>query len=247
VKGSKYSRTCKVCKQKFDVKVMRNGRPSARKTCSQKCSVTNRVSGVTWTQAEIDFLTEHAMATPFHRIVRGYRVWARMNGHNDRTKEAIDHKLRRMGYSTRTEIDFYTFNRLSEMLGLSRYTVAGWKRLKENPLQAYQHDGKRKAFNYVSRAEFLKFARNHPECLGGANEIGLQVVLEDVDLAREILRKYPKRHSPLYESIRVRCIETGKIYPSLGAAARDIYVTRQTLSRAIHVGHRANGLHFEQV
>ena len=247
MQNSKYQRICSVCGAVFDIKVMRNGRPSTRKTCSKQCSLVNRPVGTPWADDDLEFLSRHIESLPLPRLVRAFNIWAITNNRPQRSASAIDHKIRRLGYSTKPQIEYFTFKRLAEILGISRWTVAGWKRLNINPLQSYQHDGKRMAFHYVSRLEFSRFAKNHPECLGGVNEVGLQILLEDSQKAKEILRQYPKRRVPLYASKRVRCIETGKIYPSLGAAARDVHVVRQGVSRAIAHGHAANGFHFELI
>ena len=247
MQGSKYQRNCSICGEVFDIKIMRNGRPSTRKTCSKECSLVNRSIPIPWTDPEIEFLTKHVESLPFHRLVRAYKTWAAQHDYPSRSNTSIDHKIRRLGFGTKPQIEYFTFQRLSEILGISNYTVAGWKRLVKHPLQAYQHDGKRYAFNYVSRLDFNRFAQHHPECLGGVNEIGLQILLEDSKKAKEILRQYPKRRNPLIKSKRVRCIETGKIYQSLGAAARDVHVVRQGVSKSVHYGHAANGFHFELI
>lgn len=247
MKGSKYTRICTTCGAVFDIKVLRNGRASTRKTCSQKCSVANRKKVEPWSEAELDWLFNHIETLPLPRIVRAFAVWGRVNGYPVRTTYAIDHKIRRLGYSTRPEFEFYTFQRLAEMLKIPRDTIAGWKRLVRDPLETYQHDHKRLAFNYVTIKQLQEFARNHPECFGGADEIGLQVLLEDSVWARQILRLHPKRPKPHFQPKRVRCIDTGKVYASLGAAARDIHVVRQGIARAVYQGQRANGLRFELI
>lgn len=247
MQGSKYQRICTVCGGIFDIKIMRNGRPSLRKTCSKQCSVSNRSKSALWSDSEIEFLTKYAESAPFHRLVRAYKIWATQHNYPFRSNNSIGHKLRRLGYRTKPQIEYFTFQRLSEILGISKWTIAGWKRLTKKPLQTYQHNGKRFAFNYVSRLDFIRFAQCHPECLGGVNETGLQIMLEDSRKAKDILRQYPKRRDPLIKAKRVRCIETGKIYKSLGAAARDVHVVRQGISRAIRCGHAANGFHFELI
>lgn len=247
MKGSKYTRKCSICGTVFDIKIMRNGRPSTRKTCSRECSFKFKPSVTPWTKEETDALLDLVQSLPLKRLVRAHNMWARMNGYKDRTLVSIDKKIRSLGYSTRSEISYYSFNKVAQVLKVPRNTVAGWKKLTVDPLETYQHDGKKFAFNYVTKKELLKFAKRRPECLGGVDQVGLGLLLEDADLAREILRKYPKRPKRQFKEKRVRCIETGKIYSSLGEAARDMHVVRQGISRAIKVGHRANGYHFEEI
>jgi hypothetical protein len=243
--ASKYVRVCKICGTAFDIKILRNGRPSTRKTCSTSCANKPRTKVRLWTQEETDWLIDHVNTMPLSRLARSFNLWTRLNGLPDRSKSAVDKKLRTLGYSNRPTVEFYTFAKLAEMLQLSRDTVAGWKKLKENPLETYRRDNKKQAFNYVTIKMFKDFARNHPACLGGANEVGLQMLLEDSRWAKEILRAYPKRPDPLWKQLRVRCIETGKIYPSLGAAGRDVFVVRQCIARSVKYGYKANGYTFE--
>jgi hypothetical protein len=245
VNASKYVRTCKICGTAFDIKIMRNGRPSTRKTCSQSCANKPRTPVRLWTQEETDWLIDHVNTMPLSRLARSFNLWARVNRLPDRSKNAIDKKLRTFGYSNRPTVEFYTFMKLSQMLGLSRDTVAGWKRLKDNPIETYRRDNKKQTFNYVTTKMFKDFARNHPSRLGGANEVGLQMLLEDSRWAKEILRAYPKRPDRQWPEHRVRCIETGRIYPSLGAAARDVFVVRQCIARSVKHGYKANGYTFE--
>ena len=247
MKGSKYTRPCSICGTEFDIKMMRNGRPSTRKTCSRECSFKFRPAVRPWAKEEVDELLDLVQSLPLKRLVRAFNIWARTHGYKDRTFGSIDKKIRKLGYSTRAEIMYYSFSKVAEVLKLPRNTVAGWKKLTVDPLETYQHDGKKFAFNYVTKKELLKFAKKRPECFGGVDQVGLGLLLEDADLAREILRQYPKRPERQYKEKRVRCIETGKIYASLGEAARDVYVARQGVSRSIRKGHKANGYHFEQI
>jgi hypothetical protein len=247
VKGSRYSRTCAYCGTEFDIKITRNGRPSKRRYCSKECSVHYKPKNYPWTEPETEKLLELVQSYPLCRLVRIYNLWARTHGQRERTKIGIHKKIRRMGYSTRVNAEYYTLTYLSQMLGIPKDTISGWKSLKTNPLQTYQHDRKRLAANYVSSEHFKEFAKHHPKCLGGAKEVGLQLLLEDSVWAREILREYPKRNPVGWAPLRVRCIETGKIYKSLAAAGRDVYVARQGIKRSITDGHKAGGFHFELV
>lgn len=247
MKGSKYTRTCSICGAEFDIKMMRNGRPSTRKTCSAECSYKFKPAVRLWAKEEVDELLDLVQSLPLKRLVRAFNIWARTHGYKDRTAQSIDKKIRSLGYSTKAEIVYYSFSKVAQILKVPRNTVAGWKKLTVDPLETYQHDGKKFAFNYVTKKELLKFAQKRPECLGGVDQVGLGLLLEDADLAREILRKHPRRPERQYKQKRVRCVETGKIYASLGEAARDVYVTRQGVSRAIKDGHRANGYHFERI
>jgi hypothetical protein len=72
----------------------------------------------------------------------------------------------------------------------------------------------------------------------------LYLALEDENLVDQILEQYPNRNSCIKKPVRVKCVETGRIYNSQSDAARAIYVNRSIVFRAVKYGHRAAGYHF---
>lgn len=243
--GSKYTRTCVKCKKEFDVKVLRNGRPSKRKTCSHACHHSIKAPRTPeWTKKEIEYLDQLAQAMPIVSVYRTYNRWAADNGFKTRTLSAIEHKVYRQCGSTKPILNYFLFTEIAQLLDIPYCTVAGWKCLKTKPLDVYQRH-KKKGHNYVSRKNFRQFALNHPEKLGGTNRRGLLVLLEDEQLVDDILKAHPKRNTPVHPPKRVLCIETNKIYPSICEASRANFVARPTMTRAIKHGWRTNGYHFE--
>ena len=243
--GSKYTRTCVKCKKEFDVKIMRNGRPSRRKTCSHACHHSIKAPRKPeWKKEELEYLDQLALAMPIVSVYRTYNRWASQNGFERRTLNSIEHKVYREFGSTKPILNFFLFKEIADLLCISPWTVAFWKCLKNKPLEVYQRH-KNKGTNYVSRKSFRQFALNHPEKLGGTNRRGLLVLLEDEKLVDDILKAHPKRNTSILPSQRVRCIETNKIYSSINEASRANFVARPTMTRAIKRGWRTNGYHFE--
>lgn len=243
--GSKYIRTCVKCKKEFDVKVMRNGRPSKRRTCSHACHHSIKAPRKPeWKKEELEYLDQLALAMPIVSVYKTYNRWASENGFERRTLNSIQHKVYRECGSTKPILGYFTFREIADLLRISTWTVAFWKQLKTKPLEVYQRR-KNKGTNYISRKSFRQFALNHPEKLGGTNRRGLLVLLEDEKLVDDILKAHPKRNVSLLPPKRVRCIETNKIYASIHEASRANFVARPTMTRAIERGWRANGHHFE--
>lgn len=180
------------------------------------------------------------------RVVRAYNVVARQKNWTPRSLNSIRHKLTRLGISSNVLCGYYTLSKVASLLNVSRYTVQGWTQLKKNPLATYRKQGF-KTFKYVTPLMFKKFAQMQKVKLGGLDRVGLLILTEDPDLVDEILHAYPRRIDCRFPRKRVRCIETGKIYSSMTAAARDVHVVRQGISRAIEQGHRAAGYHFEVI
>lgn len=47
-----------------------------------------------------------------------------------------------------------------------------------------------------------------------------------------------------YRRRPVECVESGEVFSSMTAAARDVFVTRETMRGAVRFGHRAGGVHW---
>ena len=82
-----------------------------------------------------------------------------------------------------------------------------------------------------------------PRVLGGFSSDSLFALLEDRDLADAVAAAYPR---PMGDW-RVRCVETGQIWPSCGAAARELHVSQAAVSLAIRQRRQltALGMTFE--
>ena len=231
--GSKYTRTCVKCKKEFDVKIMRNGRPSKRKTCSHACHHSIKAPRKPeWKKEELEYLDQLALAMPIVSVYRTYNRWASENGFERRTLNSIQHKVYRECGSTKPILGYFTFREIADLLRISPWTVAFWKQLKNKPLEVYQRH-KNKGINYISRKNFRQFALSHPEKLGGTNRRGLLVLLEDEQLVDDILKAHPKRNTSVLPPKRVRCIETNKISPHIHEANRSHFLAPPTLPRAI--------------
>jgi len=247
VNGSKYSRTCIKCKKEFDVKILKDGKPSKRKTCSQECQ--RKTSGYTasnWTPLEFEFLEQLSQTLPIMCLVKAYNTWASNNNYPRRSVTAIRHKLRKEFGTTKPTLNWFSFSEIASLLGFKVSRIESWKKLSNYPLQSYQRL-KCNSVNYVNRKQFKEFAMHHPEKIGGADWYGLLIILEDERMVDEILKTYRTPYISQIKSKKVRCIETNKIYPSLSAASRAFFVTRQSITRAIERGWSANEHHFEYV
>jgi hypothetical protein len=96
---------------------------------------------------------------------------------------------------------------------------------------------------YITRRSWRRLARVMPRVLGGFSSDALFALLEDRDLADAVAAANP---CPMGDW-RVRCVETGQIWPSCGAAARELHVSQAAVSLAIRQGRQltALGMTFE--
>jgi len=75
----------------------------------------------------------------------------------------------------------------------------------------------------------------------------IYIALESESLVEFITTNYPNRSRGITPPKRVRCVETGRVYNSYAEAAKDNYVTRSGIYKAVRKGQKANGYHFELV
>jgi hypothetical protein len=195
-----------------------------------------------WTRPESEFLESLAESFPIKEIANRYRRKAGQVGWPERSAKAIHLKLVRMGHHTRVRAgEWVTTGGAAEILGCSCTRVEAWLRTKRNReiLQPIW----RGAFRYVSRASWRRLATERPQALGGFDAERLFVLLEDRELAESIAARYPRPRGDW----RIRCVETGQVWPSAVSAARELHVTHQTITLAMRQARpvRALGMRFE--
>ena len=77
-----------------------------------------------------------------------------------------------------------------------------------------------------------------PYVLGGATVEALFALLEDRALAEKVALEHPCH----WGDLRIRCIETGRIYANCDEAAQLLHVDRSTISVAIKQGRPVRSL-----
>jgi hypothetical protein len=186
------------------------------------------MTSLRWTGAEIEFLESMTGDIPFPLLVSKFQEKAKHEGWPLRTETAIIQRVRRSGMQVRVRNGANTTARgAAELLGCPGDRVDAWLR---NPkiLEILQPTVVG-TYRYVSRSAWRRLAREMPRVLGGCSVYGLYALLEDRDLAESIATKYKRRPGDW----RVRCVETGRIYPSCIAAAKEHHVTHSAISAAI--------------
>jgi hypothetical protein len=159
-----------------------------------------------------------------------------------RTDKAIVMRMRRSRQLCRARTgEWTTTYGAGELLGCPGTRVDAWLRRKAvaKILDPQWTGGTR----YINRRSWRRLARVMPRVLGGFSSDALFSLLEDRDLADAIAAAHPR---PMGDW-RVRCIETGQIWPSCGAAARELHVSQAAVSLAIRQGRQltALGMTFE--
>jgi len=195
-----------------------------------------------WTQPEIDHLEQLAGDVPFPTLLRSMHYKATAEGWPPRTDKAIVMRMRRSRQFCRARTgEWTTTYGAGELLGCPGTRVEAW--LRRKPVAAILDPQWTGGTRYINRRSWRRLARVMPRVLGGFSSDALFALLEDRELADAIAEQHPR---PMGDW-RVRCIETGQIWPSCGAAARELHVTQAAVSLAIRQRRQltALGMTFE--
>ena len=195
-----------------------------------------------WTQPELEWLEQLAGDVPFPTLLRSMHYKATAEGWPPRTDKAIVMRMRRSRQFCRARTgEWTTTYGAGELLGCPGTRVEAW--LRRKPIARILDPQTTGGTRYISRRSWRRLAKQMPRVLGGFSSDALFLLLEDRDLADAIAQQHPR---PMGDW-RVRCVETGEVYSSCGAAARKHYVTQACISLAIRQARpvAALGMTFE--
>lgn len=195
-----------------------------------------------WSHVESEFLESLAGDLPLREILRRYRMWAGRAGWPVRSHRGIQQRLTRMGHDARVRTgEWVTTGGAAEILGCPGTRVEAWFRTRRN--QEILQPIWRGAFRYVSRQNWRRLARERPQALGGFDADRLFALLEDRELAEEVANRYPRPRGDW----RVRCVETGQVWPSAVKAAAELHVSQAAITLAMRQGRpvRVLGMRFQ--
>lgn len=195
-----------------------------------------------WTRDETEFLESLAGDYPLRELVKRYQRQARRAGWPMRTDKAIHLKMVRMGWPVRVRAgEWVTTGGAAMALGCPATRVEAWLRSRQN--RELLQPVFRGAFQYVSRAGWRRLARKRPAALGGFGADRLFQLLEDRDLADAVATRYPRPRGDW----RVRCVETGQVWPSAVKAAAELHVSQAAITLAMRQQRpvRVLGMTFE--
>ena len=98
---------------------------------------------------------------------------------------------------------------------------------------------------YTTYEEIYKFAKKYPMYFGGISQARLLRILGDEDLARKIIRQYPKKLDAA-QPVPVICVETGVVYKTMTEAAERHFVTAEALRKAVSENRKCVGFTFRK-
>jgi hypothetical protein len=175
-----------------------------------------------WSEGELELLEISVNSYPTEMITKKINRFNRKHKTGViRTKNAIEVKINRMGYSQLATEDNMSAREWARSLRLNSCRVQGWIRKQE--LQAI------KGCNYwiISKKDMIEFANRRPELLASVSEDILLYYFGE-SLTHFILSKKEKC-PPLSVRYQIRRTDTGLIYSSLTKAAKDLGMNRHSV------------------
>lgn len=179
-----------------------------------------------WTAEEEQMLVELVGDIPRCRIHCAFNGWASSHGYPSRTRRALLYRAQRLKLSARAVGTWLTAQVIADTLEIPVSTVHSWQRQPDFPQKRVDP---RVSISYIHRPALRAWAAKHPHRFGGLPRGPLVMLLEDEKLVDSILERFPLRP----RANAVRCVETGRTWPSAAAAARDLHVTRNAVDHAL--------------
>lgn len=198
-----------------------------------------------WSADEIEQLMQLGGDVPRPILDSQYNAWARRHGFPTRSRKAVLLKANRHRISLRAVGSWLTTGGLAGILGLPPSTVESWLcRYPDLPRRTFG----RQLVRYVNRDQFKAWVLDHQHLLGGIQRARLVMLLGDGVLADRILERYPNRPTGMEATAKaVRCLDDGRVWPSIRAAAQAVYVTHSGLWHALQDRRPVAGMRFELV
>jgi hypothetical protein len=195
-----------------------------------------------WLPDEAAYLERLSGEVPWPTLVRRMKIAATANSWPRRSEKAIAMRLRRTGQPGRARCgEWTTTGGVGEILGCPGTRIDAWLRRKRiREILEPHHVGQ---VRYINRRSWRRLAREMPRVFGGFSADVLFLLLEDRELAESVAEAHPR---PMGDW-RVRCLETGQVFSSCGAAAKEYHVSQAAVSLAIRQARPIGvlGLRFE--
>lgn len=242
MKAPRRKRACTVCGYKFFPPILSKSRTSRRITCSEECAHKLNVRRRNyWSQEDLQILRDIAESLPPYQLVQVFNNLASKQNRPTRTRNAIFLKCNDLKLSVYPLYSTLTTDRIVSALGIDENKIYRWI---NKGLKTTRGSRKNAARHYITIENLRKFACSYPEEFAGVNRDELFLLIEDEDLVDQIKQQHPK---PIFGAMRVRCLETGEVFPSQAAAAKHFYLYRSALYKAVKFGQAVAGYHFQRV
>jgi hypothetical protein len=199
------------------------------------------LNGTPWTPEELASLEAISGYTYTPKVVEVYNRWAKRSGLPKRTKASILSTCSRHKISRKADGFFLTSGKIAELLGVAIDIPQRWA---ERGYVPTIHSGKQYDPRYFKRSDLVRLAKQRPDLFGGIERDRLFALLEDEDLADSIAARFPRRKG---SGTPVQAVESGRIFPSVSAAARALHCTPQGIHSAMRINGTCAGFSWRKV
>lgn len=197
------------------------------------------MAGFSWSRKEIEKLEQLVGSVPYPIVHIYYNEWALESSFTKRTKRSVYCKINSLSLDKEMVDDWLTMAAVAKLLGIPEYAPRRWATCKM--VKAVKFSKRRGATWYVKRSQLISLAKRKPYLFGGINPDNLFNLFENKELADQIAFHYPRR---MTDPKAVVALETGKVFPSISAAARSAFVHPSSILHAIRTSGTSAGLHW---
>jgi hypothetical protein len=195
------------------------------------------MGGRPWSPEDIEALTDLVGELPWHLVVARFA-----QRRPSRSNQSMIWKAQELGLPRIPEGEFISIGTIKALTGYSYEKVYLW--IDSGDLPAVARSDAKNSPRYVSRKSLRSFAKKRPDQFGGMDQAVLTQLFDSELLAKKIVNmNLPK----LTKSHQVECIESGRRFPSIAAAARNARVHSKLIWLAVHQGTDVRGRHYRRV
>ena len=189
-----------------------------------------------WTPEDLEVLSELAGELPWQLVVRRFN-----QRRPPRTPMAMQRKAEQLGLSMQPQGEFISIGDIRTFTGYSYEKIYNWIKIG---LPAVARSDAKNSPRFVSRRQLRRFAVKYPEQFGGIGQSELTQLFDSEIAASRITKMQLPR---LTKSYVIECVETGRRYPSIAAAAREVFTHKKNIWNSVTHGTAACGLHYRRV
>lgn len=188
-----------------------------------------------WTPPEIEYLLSLANDYHIKEVTRHYNRWATINKYQSRSCQSVKSKLIKSGFSTKPQGLWVTLMDAARALDRSNQSIRLW--IKKGWIGQQHIKRPTPHSTVIHRKAFDLLAEEKPSLFAGCSLESLLKVFHSEVFAEKIYESFgdgfhASRPKP------VQCIETGKRYPSIEAAAKENYISPGSIRRAVKLGSK---------
>ena len=186
------------------------------------------MGGKVWSTEELSILELLAGDVPWPALPQIYCNTVAQHGYPKRTATALRRKCCDLGLQRAAIGRWVNAGLICKLMGISYEAVQTL--MRNGLLPGTRFGGTRGHRYYFKRTDLRRLATTHPHLFGGLDCAALTQLFDEPRLAKRVAELGLPR---LQQSRPVLCAETGKVYPSLSAAARAVYVTPKCIYDAL--------------